>query len=161
MTVIYQGQPPPSKRNSLTDSDFLKEVRDFLEYCNILRGKLIILGDFNIHFDCPSIPLTSKMLDILSTFDIAQGVLEPTHRRGHIIDWLLYRESGRLVRSCSVSHTVLSVNKQAPVLCLLEVTRPQRQPVFRETRNLRAIDRDKLRSDLVAMVDAQPELTAQ
>ena len=33
---------------------------DFLEYCNTLRGKLIILGDFNIHCDSPSNPLTLK-----------------------------------------------------------------------------------------------------
>ena len=36
-------RPPPSKRNKLTDSVFLDEIPGFLEHCNLLRGKLIIL----------------------------------------------------------------------------------------------------------------------
>ena len=56
------------------------------EYCNTLRGKLNILGDFNIHFDSPSNPLTSKALQIITTFDIVQGVRDPSHRCGHIIN---------------------------------------------------------------------------
>ena len=72
-------RPPPSRKNKLTDTVFLSKFPDFLEYCNTLRGKLIILGDFNIHFDSPSDPLTSKALQIITTFDIFQGVeIQPT-----------------------------------------------------------------------------------
>ena len=84
-------RPPPCKRNKFSDSLILSEFPDFLEYCNTLPGKLIILGDFNIHFDSPANSLTSKTLEILTTFDIVQGVQAPTHRCGHIIDWVLYR----------------------------------------------------------------------
>ena len=46
------------------------------------------------------------------------------------------------------------------MLCHLEVARPQRQPVFREVRNIKGINRDDFRKDVAAMVDSQPELTA-
>ena len=70
-------RPPPSKRNQLTDSVFLNEFPGFLEHCNLLHGKLIILDDFNIHFGCPSNFITSKT----SIFNVVQAVKESTHIR--------------------------------------------------------------------------------
>ena len=78
----------------------------FLEHCNLLRGKLIIFGDFNIHFDCPSNSITSKTRENLSTFNVVRAVKESTHKREHILDWVLYREDERLLRSCTVGHNV-------------------------------------------------------
>ena len=45
--------PPPSSKNKITDSLFLDQFSDLLDRCNFLRGSLIILGDFNVHYDCP------------------------------------------------------------------------------------------------------------
>ena len=72
----------------------------FLENCNllVLRRKLIILGDFNIHFDRPSNSITSKTLEILSTFNVVQAVKESTHVHEHILDWVLYREDEHILR---------------------------------------------------------------
>ena len=123
-----------------------------------LRGKLVILGDFNIHFDSPANSLTSKTLEIITTFDIVQGVQAPTHRCGHIIDWVLYGANEQLISPCSVGHNVSP--DHLPVLCHLEVARPQRQPVFREVGNIKGINRDDSREDVAAIVDTQPELTA-
>ena len=117
-----------------------------------------MLGDFNIHFDSPANSLTSKTLEILTTFDIVKGVQAPTHRCGHTIDWVLYRANEQLISSCSVGHNVSS--DHLPVLCHLDVARPQRQPVFREVRNIKGINRDDFRKDVAAIVDTQPELTA-
>ena len=61
----------------------MAEVPDFLEYCNLCRGKLLIPGDFNIHFDSPSNPNTARVLDILETFNTEQAVSEPTHQQGY------------------------------------------------------------------------------
>ena len=52
---IYR--PPPNKKNAFTDTIFyiyifLKSIpRIFLEYCDTLSGKVLIMGDFNIHFE--------------------------------------------------------------------------------------------------------------
>ena len=152
-------RPPPSKRNKLSDSLFLSEFPDFLEYCNPLRGKRIILGDFNVHFDTTSKHLTSKMLEIVTTFDIVEGVKVPPHRCGHIIELMLYRANEQLISSCSVGHTTVS-SDHLSMLCHLEVARPQRQAVFREVWNIKGINRYDFRKDVAAIVDTQPELTA-
>ena len=46
---LYRPPPSRKKTNKLTDPVFLAEFPDFFENCNTLRGKLIILGDFNIY----------------------------------------------------------------------------------------------------------------
>ena len=48
-----------------------------------------------------------------------------------------------------------------PVVCRLNVASPQRQLVFRELRNIKAINRNALKRDVAAMVHTQLELTAQ
>ena len=83
----------------------------------------------------------------------------PTHRCGHIIDWVLYRESDQLVRSCLVAQALSS--DHLPVVCRLNVASPQRQLVFRELRNIKAINRNALKRDVAAVVHTQPELTAR
>ena len=49
--IIYR--PPPSERNQFKTSTFLANFDNLLNSANVLPGKLLILGDFNIHFDCP------------------------------------------------------------------------------------------------------------
>ena len=72
---------------------------------------------------------------------------------------MLYRESEQLVRSCLVAHALSS--DHLPVVCRLNVASPHRQFVFRELRNIKAITRNALKRDIAAIVDTQPELTAQ
>ena len=72
---------------------------------------------------------------------------------------MLYRESQQLVPSCLVAHALSS--DHLPVVCRLNVASPQRQLVFRELRNIKAINRNALTRDVAAMVHTQPELTAQ
>jgi hypothetical protein len=45
---------------------------------NTLSGDIVLLGDFNFHFDCPSNPSTSKLLDLLYMFNLSQVVDSPT-----------------------------------------------------------------------------------
>ena len=53
-------RPPPNRKNKLTDSLFVEQLSAFLEYCNSITGCLLILGDFNFHFDCPTDQHVSK-----------------------------------------------------------------------------------------------------
>ena len=151
-------RPPPSKRNKPTDALFLTEFPDFLEYCNLQRSTLLILGDFNMHFDCPTNPNTARILDILQTFNLEQAVSPPTHQRGHILDWILYREEERLLLSCIVKHGVSS--DHLPVHCYLDVSRPKQQSVFQTTRNIRAINRQAFKADVSTLVTTLDQPTA-
>ena len=72
-------RPPPNRKNKLTDSLFVEQLSAFLEYCNSITGCLLILGDFNFHFDRPTDQHMSKILDVLKIFNLAQSVNLPPH----------------------------------------------------------------------------------
>ena len=95
--------PPPSKKNGLTESAFFSEFCDFLEHCSFLRGKVLIVGDFNFHFDCPTNSNTVHIMGILQTFRFSQAVSVLTHRCGHTLELVVHREEDFVLRSESVS----------------------------------------------------------
>ena len=70
------------------------------KHCNSLHGSSIILGDFSMHYDNPLNPTTSRVMDLLTTFNLTQAVSQPTHDKGH--DWLLHASDDHLVQSTSV-----------------------------------------------------------
>ena len=43
--LLYR--PPPSKKKKISDALFFEQFPDFLSYCNTLKGKMLVLGDFN------------------------------------------------------------------------------------------------------------------
>ena len=100
-------RPPPSRRKQLTDTLFFDEFSDLLHTCNLEERKRIILGDINFHFDEPS---ADKVKDLLYPYDLEQCVTDSTHKSGHILDWILPRESDDLVETTTVSHDLTSNN---------------------------------------------------
>ena len=71
-----------------TDAQFLKQFLDLLELGNSSEGSLLIMGDLYFQLDQPSNTCTSKLLDLIDTFDIFQSVTKATHQNGHILDWI-------------------------------------------------------------------------
>nr|KAG5706692.1 hypothetical protein BaRGS_005762 [Batillaria attramentaria] len=65
---------------------------------------------------------------LLQMFDLSQAVDVPTHRRGHTLDPVIYRERDGLFRSCSVHHALSS--DHAAVMCYLDAAKPPHRPVF-------------------------------
>ena len=51
---IYR--PPPNSKNKLSVSLFIEQLPALFEYCNSIGGSVLILGDFNFHYDCPDDP---------------------------------------------------------------------------------------------------------
>ena len=90
----------------------------------------------------------SRVLDLLTTFNLTQAVSQPTHDKGHILDWLLHTSDDHLVQSTSVSHSIAS--DHACVICHLNIAVPLSRPTYVMTRNIRAIDRAALKADLAA-----------
>ena len=91
-------RPPPSRKNKQTDSVFVDQLHSLLEHCNSLHGSSIVLGDFNVHYDNPLNPTTSRVMDLLTTSNLTQAVSQPTHNKGHILDWLLHTSDDHLVQ---------------------------------------------------------------
>ena len=84
--------------------------------CNSLRGQICILGDMNIHYDCPDHPLTAKTLDMLYMYNFKQVVTQSNHRRGHILDCVIIRPNDQVHLSSEVTDSLESDH-----LCVISV----------------------------------------
>ena len=82
--IIYR--PPNSNVNT-----FLNEFDNHLSSVSLISKKLIIGGDFNIHFDEPNSNSTKK-LDIFDCYNLKNQLNFPTHAMGHTLDLLISRE---------------------------------------------------------------------
>ena len=51
----------------------------------------------------------SHMRDILTLFDLEQCVHDPTHKSGHVIDWVLQRQSNPLLHSVGVELSLIHI----------------------------------------------------
>ncbi|KAL8618207.1 hypothetical protein ACOMHN_000107 [Nucella lapillus] len=70
-------RPRPSKVNKLTDGMFFEEFSELLEHANVMGGKTLFLGDFNISWDRPAHPNTVKAIDLLDMFPCPRREEEP------------------------------------------------------------------------------------
>ena len=111
-----------------------------------VKESTVVLGDLNIHFDCPSHPTTAKILNAMSMFSLSQAVTAPTHKHGHTLDGVLFRDEEQLLNSCHVSHNAIS--DHFPIVCRLDVHRPSRPTDYCKVRNLRGIDQTSFQSDV-------------
>ena len=81
---------PPSKINGLKTGTFYEEFSEYLENLSCARGKVIILGDFNIIFLDTSGFAYIRFVDILETFDRVQHIDKPTHNSGHLLFFFFF-----------------------------------------------------------------------
>ena len=108
-------RPPPNRRNNLTDSMLTEQLPDLLDYINNLTGLACLVGDMNIHFDNPLQSLTKRTLITLSLCNIMQIIYKPTHKCGHIINWvvavrpLMKSIRNQLLRT-HLNHTIIASN---------------------------------------------------
>ena len=70
--MIYRK--PPSAKNKLKKGDFISEFASLFEIVTTLPGKLLIAGDFNIHWEDPNYPEKREFEELLLTFDLQQHV---------------------------------------------------------------------------------------
>ena len=82
---------PPNRRNNLSDSIFTEKLPDLLDYVSNLSGFVCLVDDMNIHFDNQLQSLIKQTLTTLSLHNLVQDINKPTHRCGHIIDWVIVR----------------------------------------------------------------------
>lgn len=45
-----------------------------------------VLGDLNLHFDDPSDPVVTELIQNLLGIQMKQSVTSPTHEKGHLLD---------------------------------------------------------------------------
>nr|XP_049610836.1 uncharacterized protein LOC125988967 [Syngnathus scovelli] len=83
LAVIYR---PPGAYSGFLD-DFSEFVADLVTNAD----NIVIMGDFNIHMNSPSEPLTSAFQTLIDTFGFTQAVQAATHKNGNTLDLVLSR----------------------------------------------------------------------
>ena len=81
------------------------------------------MGDFNFHVNEPSRDrLAAKFLDFLDSYNLAQHVTEPTHKRKGTLDLIITRANEDTVLNCKVEDPDLS--DHYAVHCMLTLDKP-------------------------------------
>ena len=139
-------RPPPNRRNNLTDSMFTEQLPNLLNYVNSLPGHVCLVGDMNIHFDNPLQSLTKQTLSTLSLYGLVQVINKPTHRCGHIIDWVIVRPDDDIHRKSTVTDSLESDHYCTKSYFNISVSKPS--TLYRTVRNIANIDRPSFIAEL-------------
>jgi hypothetical protein len=68
------------------------ELNDLFSQLQLLSGRNLILGDFNVHVNNITEPDTIKLNELICQYNLSQHVSIPTHRDGNTLDIILTRE---------------------------------------------------------------------
>ncbi|XP_072047081.1 uncharacterized protein [Amphiura filiformis] len=128
---------------------YFHDFEIFLNAVDLLPGRSVVLGDFNIHMDMPNENDTKSMLAILESLSFEQLVDEPTHVKGHTLDLVMVKENDHVVKPYDI-HPV-HVSDHFLILCDIDF---KKQSIVRATnvykaRNFRNIDPVAFEEDLV------------
>ena len=124
---------------------FITEFSDLLEQYTTVPGNLLIMGDFNIHYDQPNNTDVSRLRTLLHDNRPWQVIHEPTHQKGHTLDWLVVREDCCLHQAGVMD---LANADHKAVVCQLPVEHPKRRKRSVTSRNLKTIDLENVQTDV-------------
>ena len=112
----------------------------------------------NFDWDEPDNRHTHLLVQLLESAHLLQHVMAPTHKNGHILDWILSRsDKDVFVESVSVEDQQMS--DHFLVWCTTNMERPAVPMKKIQARNLRGIDMDVFREALSMseLVKSPPE----
>ena len=87
---------------------FTEQLPDLLNYVSNRPRYVCFVGDVNIHFENPLKSLTKQTLTTLSLYILVQAINKPTHRCGHIIDWVVARPDDDIHKKSTVTNSLES-----------------------------------------------------
>ena len=144
-TIVATVYRPPRPH-----SEFLNDIAALLAHLSTLSPNVIMLGDFNIHLDNTTLPLTCDFSSCLESSGYRIFTDFPTHIKGHTLDLICC--SGLTPSNCTADplpitdHFLLSFN----VTLRLSMTKPPRLISF---RNIKAINLHTLSSTIASIPD--------
>ena len=125
---------------------FTEQLPDLLDYVSNLPGFACLVGDMNIHFYDPLQSLTKQTLTTLSLCNLVQVINKPTHRCGHIIDWVIARPVDDIHRKSTVPDSHESDHYCSKSYVNVSVFKPS--TIYRTVRNIADIDRPSFTDEL-------------
>lgn len=124
------------------------KLSSLLGYLVTALGKLIVVGDFNIHVDDVKCNFRKYFLSLTGSFDLFQHVSEPTHVGGHILDLVLSRPADNVLVDCFVSDLITDHHA---IHWYVRVHRPLRPTKLVFFRKLNDIDYDTFLADVICL----------
>ena len=100
----------------------------------------------NIHFNNPLQSLTKQTLSTLSLYGLLQVINKPTHRCGHIIDWVIVRRDDDIHKKSTVTDSLESDHYCTKSYFNVSVSKPS--TYYRTVRNIANIDRPSFIAEL-------------
>ena len=144
--VVYR--PPTGCKTGYPMSTFLEELESYAYSRVTMSGKLLLLGNFNLHFENQNNKNTKKFQDILYATDLVQHVNVPTHIHGHCLDLVVTRTDELDIRDLTVHGAVIS--DHSAVTLKLPYTRPKQMKKTVTSRNYRDINLENFKQDIMA-----------
>ena len=124
---------------------FTEQLPD-LDYVSSLPEFVCFVGDLNIHFDNPLQSLTKQTLTTLSLYNLVQVINSPTHRCGHIIDWVIVRPDDDIHKKSTATDSLESDHYCTKSYFNVSVSKPS--TLYRTVRNIANIDRPSFLAEL-------------
>ena len=107
---------------------------------SLLPSKLILLGEFNVHWDCPTKSDVLQFSSSTSSAGLTQYVYSPTHNDGHALDLVLTRSDDSFLHDCYTEDKLMSDHH---IICFtLDIPKPSPQRVTTTFRDYRKINHD-------------------
>ena len=115
-------------------TDFLEDLVESLSLICTDFKCVLIVGDFNIHVDKLEDRWTKELFCVLDNFGLTQHMTQPTHNRGHILEWLSPRVWTflRFQYRMLLSLIIIMFSLTAIYLCIqiFKLRSPQKVPVI-------------------------------
>ena len=125
---------------------FTEQLSDPFYYVKNLPGFVCLVGDMNIHFNNPLQSLTKQTLTTPSLHSHVQVINKPTHRCGHIIDWVIVRPDDDIHKKSTVTDSLESDHYCTKSYFNISVSKPS--TLYRTVRNIANIDRPSFIAEL-------------
>ena len=126
VSAVCLYRPPPSRKNKLSNQLFLQEFSEFLTQLAGSHIDLVLLGDFNFHYnDCADTQM-NHIKTMLSDHGLTQLIDVPTYYIcGHTLDSAVVRSDA----SCLMLERVEDmpgISDHKSLLCQMTITAPSK-----------------------------------
>ena len=122
-------------------------------YSSCTRGRVhvrvLLVGDFNIHYDMPFKSDVSRFAIIQTSAGLAQHTIDPTHRCGHTIDLFITRHDDLLIMKYFIARSNFTKDHYM-INCVLDLPKPLASKVTDTIRKYKLIDHESFSQDLAA-----------
>ena len=131
----------------------------YVVYCyagtSVIKGHLLLLGDFNIHLDKQDVTDTIFFQDFLDLFRLINHIKQPMHTSSHILDLVISQpEFCQTVRTVELGH-YLSDHCFTHVSLLVDRLIPARKNI--KYQKIKSIDHNAFNLYLSEAFKNQPE----